>query len=182
MVTRGCGAPARAVRCGAGRMSCAGAAPLSASRFCLLALIAAKQVSVLERGEKARALSCDIMSWGSYQAGIIAIPCPGRRCGSPSRGQLVTLLLTDGFRARIFPREWAKKLFSVRGLVCWDRIFFFLQEKKKFGNESLTFIQAASLDYILRPIFLPSVETVVCWSQAPVKNNGLNQTRWFLRR
>lgn len=83
-----------------------------------------------------------------------------------------------------FPGKGRKKLFSVGGggLVCWDRIFFFLQEKKKFGNELLTFIQAASLDYILRPIFLPSVETVVCWSQAPVKNNGLNQTRWFLRR
>lgn len=61
---------------------------------------------------------------------------------------------------------------------------FFLQgkKKKKFGNESLTFIQAASLDYILRPIFLSSVETAVCWSQAPVKNNGLNQTRRFIRR
>lgn len=88
MVTRGCGAPARVVRCGeAGlRRRCPAACPRGASRSCLLALIAAKEVSVLERGEKARALGCDTMSGDGYRDGIIAILCPGRRCGSPSRG------------------------------------------------------------------------------------------------
>lgn len=129
-VTRGCGAPARAARRGAGRMGCAGAAPLPASRFCLLALTAAKEVSVLERGERARALSCDIMSGDSYQASMIAIPCPGRRCGSPSRGQLVTLLLMDFVRG-YFPGKGRKKLFSVGGVGVLGSDFFFFSRKKK---------------------------------------------------
>lgn len=84
MVTRGRGAPARAVPCGeAGlRRRCPVPFPRGASRLCLLALIAAREVSVLERGEKARALGCGIMQRDSYGGSMIATGCPGQRCRS----------------------------------------------------------------------------------------------------
>lgn len=63
---RGCGGPARVAGCGEAGLPrrCPAACPRGASRFCLLAFIAAKEVSVLERGEKARAPSCGIRSGG----------------------------------------------------------------------------------------------------------------------
>lgn len=69
------------MRAGWAGLGCAAAAPLPAPavplRFCLLTLIAAKEVSVLETGEKTRTLACDIVSGGGYRDGIIAIHCPG---------------------------------------------------------------------------------------------------------
>lgn len=78
------------MRCGQTGLGCTAAAPLPAPavplRFCLLALTAKKEVSVLERGERTWTLGCDIVSGGGYRDGIIAIHCSGGRCGSPSRG------------------------------------------------------------------------------------------------